>query len=284
MSDHNFAITKRAKLSFGFLILLAIVLFFTGCNSTVDLQPTIDAALESTMESIPTATAIKTFTAQPTYTELPTLVPLSTYTSIPTATLRPTYTKQFTFTPLPSLTARPTYTPLATLTDRPTYTPLATLTNRPTYTPLATLTKYPTYTPLPTLKPLSTYTPFPTQTKLPTYTALPTLKPLSTYTPAPTFTLPPTFTPRIETVLVTPTTDESILKADKTNGFYLIGPEIAPGVWRTENDHSKCYWKISDIKGSIVSNYLGMGGGTIYIPSDAYQIEIQNCGNVTFVQ
>lgn len=272
MSDHNFAINKRAKLSLGFLILLTIVLFFTGCNSTVDLQPTIDAALESTIESIPTATAIKTFTAQPTYTklptlkplatytELPTLLPLSTYTAMPTATLRPTYTKQFTFTPLASLTARPTYTPLATLTDRPTYTPL------------------------PTLKPLSTYTPFPTQTKLPTHTALPTLKPLSTYTPAPTFTLPPTFTPRIETVLVTPTTDESILKADKTDGFYLIGPEIAPGVWRTGKDHSKCYWKISDIKGSIVSNYLGMGGGTIYVPEDAYQIEIQNCGNVTFVQ
>lgn len=260
MSDYNFAINKRAKLFLGFLLLLSIVLFFTGCNSTVDLQPTIDAALESTMESIPTATAIKTFTAQPTYTELPTLLPLSTYTAMPTATFRPTYTKQFTFTPLASLTARPTYTPLATLTDRPTYTPLA------------TLTKYPTYTPLPT------------QTKLPTYTALPTLKPLSTYTPAPTYTLPPTFTPRIQTILVTPTTDESILKADKTDGFYLIGPEIAPGVWRTEKDHSKCYWKISDIKGSIVSNYLGMGGGTIYIPEDAYQIEIQNCGNVTFVQ
>jgi hypothetical protein len=104
-------------------------------------------------------------------------------------------------------------------------------------------------------------------TKLPTYTAS-----TSTYTPI------------IRIVQVTPTIDSSILKADKTDGFYLIGPEIAPGVWRTEPNKTKCYWKITGVKGEIISNYLGSGGGTIYIPKDAYQIEIQNCGKVTFVQ
>jgi len=203
---------------------------------------------------------------------------LPTSTAYPTLTKLPTYTPPATYTVYPTFTKLPSYTPLATYTKLPTYTPLSTYTKLPTYTPLATYTNLPTYTPLPTGTPRNTYTPLSTYTAYPTYTIYPTS------TKLPTYTAQPTYTPIIRIVQVTPTIDSSILKADKTDGFYLIGPEIAPGVWRTEPNKTKCYWKITGVKGEIISNYLGSGGGTIYIPKDAYQIEIQNCGKVTFVQ
>ncbi len=78
-------------------------------------------------------------------------------------------------------------------------------------------------------------------------------------------------------------TDQNILKSDKPDGFYLVGTEIEPGVWKTEDGKSKCYWKITDIKGNIISNYLGAGGGTIFIDENAYQIETINCGTIIYL-
>lgn len=79
-------------------------------------------------------------------------------------------------------------------------------------------------------------------------------------------------------------TDQNILKSDKPDGFYLVDTEIEPGVWKTEEGKSKCYWKITDFKGNIISNYLGAGGGTIFIDENAYQIEILNCGITTYIE
>mgnify|MGYP000917003338 CR=1 FL=1 len=219
-----------------------------------DLSSTVDYSLRMTLDHIPTSTF------NPTYTKLPTNTPDSTYTALPTNT------RAYTYTPLPTQTARPTYTSVFT------FTPLPTHTVRPTYTSVFTYTPLPTHTPRPTYTSVFTYTPLPTHTARPTYTMFPSLTPN------------PTYTPYIVELLVTPTTDNNILKAGKTDGFYLVGPEIMPGLWRTEAGKSKCYWKITDIKGNIISNYLGAGGGTVYIDENAYQIEILNCGTIIYVE
>jgi hypothetical protein len=267
MNKGRTPLIRKIGISILALLVPVFLFFLPSCQTKeFDLESTVEIALQLTLNSIPSAslqptiTRQATGTIQPTYTKLPSNTPFSTYTALPTLTPRPTYT------PYPTKTARPTYTPLPTNTRWPTHTSM------PTYTPLPTFTSMPTFTPLPTHTAAATYTKVPTYTPKPTYTLLPTL------------TAQPTYTPVVIYVMVTPTTDESILKSEKTDGFYLVGPEIEAGVWRTEEGRSKCYWKITDIKGNIISNYLGAGGGTIFIDENAYQIEILNCGKITYVE
>ena len=255
MNKKSLEIIRKIGISALILIILSFLFILPNYQpKEFDLSLTVDYALQLTMDSISTATFY------PTYTKLPSNTPDSTYTALPT------HTSAYTYTPLPTHTARPTYT------SANTYTPLPTHTARPTYTSAYTYTPLPTHTARPTYTSIFTYTPFPTHTSKPTYTMFPSLTPN------------PTYTPYIVKLLVTPTTDSNILKAGKTDGFYLVGPEIMPGVWRTEAGKTKCYWKITDIKGNILSNYLGAGGGTILIDENAYQIEILNCGTITYLE
>lgn len=189
---------------------------------------------------------------------------------------RATSTGYPTYTALPSLTPYPTYTALPTQTAYPTFTtqPTATraITRRGTMT--ATVTLYPTHTPF------ATYTKFPTHTPYPTYTALPSLTPNATYTAQ------PTPEPQVVWQIVTATDDPDVLKADKKDGFYLVGIDIAPGIWtiRTDASFTKCYWKLTDRRNQIIRNYLGTAGGSIFIDDTMLQLEIQNCGTIEFVQ
>ena len=91
-----------------------------------------------------------------------------------------------------------------------------------------------------------------------TQTPIPTLKHTPTITNTPTNT----FTP-------TPTTDP--LRKTKGNGFYLIGVDIAPGVWRSQGTGDSCYWSVTTLTGDIIDNHFGMSGGTAYIPDYGFQ-------------
>lgn len=193
-----------------------------------------------------TLAARETSTAYPTYTALPSLTPYATYTAQPTNTAYPTYTIA------PTKTAEPTATRSSV--------------RRGTVT--ATVTPFPTYTP------------FPTMTAYPTYTVLPSLTPNATYTAQ------PTPEPQVIWQIVTATNDPNVLKADKKDGFYLVGVDIAPGIWTIQPDasYTKCYWKLTDRRNQIIRNYLGTAGGSIFIDDTMLQLEIQNCGTLEFVQ
>jgi len=102
-----------------------------------------------------------------------------------------------------------------------------------------------------------------TPTKTPEYT--------STITLIPTRTQVPTRT-QIPTATLSP------LKKPKSDGFYLVGVDIAPGVWRSTPGHDGCYWETSTKTGSIINNHFGMSGGTCYIPSSAYMVMFADCG------
>lgn len=248
--DLNKSILRLVVLSILFIFLM---LTLSGCQPDPKISTaTFEAALAAKLTALPSSTAYPTFTAQASQT------PFATYTPASTATRYPTYT------PLPSHTLNPTYTALPTLTSLPTNT------RYPTYTPLATNTRYPTQTQLPS------------QTAYPTFTRLPSYTPQATSTDYPTYTPAATYTEVVRIVMVTPTTDESVLKAPKGDGFFLVGPEIAHGIWRSEGEYNKCYWKVTDVKGNIISNFIGTAGGTVYLDENAYQIEIRNCGKLKF--
>jgi hypothetical protein len=141
-------------------------------------------------------------------------------------------------------------------------------------TPLAqTLTAWPTSSPYPT------NTPYPTTMPIfivvtATYTATPLATATTTLTPTITFTPTKTHTPR-------PTLDP--LKFDHRDGNYLVGVDIAPGVWRSEKGFDSCYWEITTIKGDIVDNYFGTSGGTIYLAPSYFAVRMEDCGTWTFL-
>lgn len=128
--------------------------------------------------------------------------------------------------------------------------------------------------------PIPSQTPYPTNTPYPTYTQQPTVQITKIVTP--TFTNSPIFTPTITstpTKTGTPTPTVNPLTTPRGDGFYLVGVDIAPGVWRSQGTGDRCYWEIDTRTGDIISNHFGMAGGTMYIPSTAFQVSVEDCGS-----
>jgi hypothetical protein len=140
-----------------------------------------------------------------------------------------------------------------------------------------TLTAWPTNTPYPTLTLNPTYTPLPA---LPTYTPQPTLTARVVVVTA-TGTPTPLYTP---TITNTPEPTKDRLTSEKSAGIYLVGVDIAPGIWRNNGTDDSCYWEVTTKTGDYVSNHYGMGGGTMYIPATAFQVRVEKeCGKWTYL-
>lgn len=139
---------------------------------------------------------------------------------------------------------------------------------------------------------ISAFTKVPSNTPYNTQTAYPTLTPNPTYTPkivivTATLTNTPLYT---STITETPTNTATLTrtpdptKTDKHPGFYLVGEEIAPGVWRSLGTSDSCYWSITTQTGSIINNHFGMAGGTMYVPTSGFQVELDaDCGTWTYL-
>lgn len=150
----------------------------------------------------------------------------------------------------------------------------------------ATMTAYPSASPYPTYTLQPTFTLFPTQTSYPTLT------------PYPTYTSEPTQTPKImvvtatlsptplesPTITNTPTATPDPTMSDKTGGFYLVGTDIAPGVWRSNGTGEGCYWSVTTKTGDIIDNHFGKAGGTMYVPATGFQVELNDkCGTWVYM-
>jgi hypothetical protein len=100
----------------GAMSLLLLCLLLSGCGgkATVDVEATVQAALEATLTAQPTDTPVP-----PTDTAAPSNTPTPTNTSTPT----PTPTATNTPTPMHTFTPTNTPTPTSTPTDTPTPTP-----------------------------------------------------------------------------------------------------------------------------------------------------------------
>jgi len=110
-------------------------------------------------------------------------------------------------------------------------------------------------------------------TRIVEVTSKPTATPLGpTATPTITPTTRPTWTPN-------PTID--VTRTDKDSGSYLVGSEIAPGIWRSvvASSDRDCYLEISTLGGRLVNNTFDPLGGTIRIPDGEYLVVIPSGGS-----
>jgi hypothetical protein len=114
-----------------------------------------------------------------------------------------------------------------------------------------------------------------------------TLKPTSSITITSTITLTNSNTPiPVSNSDLTKTSKKNLenwLRSDKTDGFYLVNIDIAPGVWRSHGTSDDCYWATTTKTGDIIANHFGMAGGTAYISVNAYQVEFSRCGLWTYL-
>jgi hypothetical protein len=122
------------------------------------------------------------------------------------------------------------------------------------------------------------WTDVPTNTPYPTYTDKPprVVTRILTLTPSPT----PAFS---ATASNTRTPTVSPLFRNRGDGFYLVGVDIAPGVWRSNGTGTHCYWSVTTRTGDIIDNHFGQAGGTAYIPASGFQVEFNTCGTWTFI-
>jgi hypothetical protein len=73
-------------------------------------------------------------------------------------------------------------------------------------------------------------------------------------------------------------TEADPTKTVRGDGWYYVGDEIAAGSWRSRGPGDDCYWAVYDIDGDIMDNHFGPVTTTMRIRSNAYQVEIDDCG------
>ena len=113
-----------------------------------------------------------------------------------------------------------------------------------------------------------------------------------TFTPAPTNTPDLTQTAEAEilandvalteTAAVSEAT-QAELTASRGSGFYLVGVDIAPGIWRSTAGSDSCYWARYDENQNILDNDFGQSGGAVTIRTTDFQVEFDDCGTWEYI-
>jgi len=85
------------------------------------------------------------------------------------------------------------------------------------------------------------------------------------------------------TPTLSPTATEDPTRRSKSDGFYLVGTEMSPGLWRSQGAGDSCYWEITSKTGNIINNHFGMAGGTMYIRATDFQVRLEDCGTWVFL-
>ena len=127
-----------------------------------------------------------------------------------------------------------------------------------------------------------TVTPTPTPKNSPTPTLTPTITPTPAETPTPTNTPTPTQTPNLS--LTATAQAMGVLASSKTDGFYLVGVDIAPGKWHSTGSDDGCYWVRQDSSQDILDNHFGYAGGTMTIRPTDYEVQMDDCGRWVYVE
>ena len=69
----------------------------------------------------------------------------------------------------------------------------------------------------------------------------------------------------------------------KESGFYTVGVEIAPGMWRSNGQGGGCYWARLDRFQDITANYFGNAGVAVYVNPADYEVNFNDCGQFSYV-
>jgi hypothetical protein len=127
-------------------------------------------------------------------------------------------------------------------------------------------------------------TPLPTYTPYPTYTPLPTLQALViTATSSPTPRVDVGATQAAATAQGTSTPLPPSLTEPKEDGFFIVGEEIAPGVWRSSPGLEGCHWARYNASNNLLGEYEGISGGVIRIRDTDYIVMLDGCGTWTYL-
>ena len=81
-----------------------------------------------------------------------------------------------------------------------------------------------------------------------------------------------------EVALIEAEQQQADLTADEGDGFYTVGDEIAPGLWRSTGTGDSCYWERYNDSQDILGNHFGNAGGSVRIRSTDAEVEFDDCG------
>jgi hypothetical protein len=95
-------------------------------------------------------------------------------------------------------------------------------------------------------------------------------------------------TPEEPSDAATVTSDAEIDQLEATgpheDGVYLVGVDIAPGLWRsTATGQDFCYWARRKYDGVILASYYGLPGGEMSVDANDYEVELDGCGTWIYV-
>lgn len=100
-----------------------------------------------------------------------------------------------------------------------------------------------------------------------------------------TTTVPPETTTAVEATTTTATTSTTVPESEAAfgDGTWLVGDDIAPGVYQTQSEVSFCYWeRLSGLGGSfdeIIANANVSGQGIVEIKSGDEAFSARGCGD-----
>lgn len=128
----------------------------------------------------------------------------------------------------------------------------------------------------------------PSATATQTFTPAPFATATQTFTPAPTHTPDLTKTADAEILatnaaLTETAVADAALTASRGSGFYLVGVDIAPGIWRSTAGLDSCYWARYDKNQNILGNDFGQSGGAVTIRATDFQVEFDDCGTWGYI-
>jgi hypothetical protein len=69
--------------------------------------------------------------------------------------------------------------------------------------------------------------------------------------------------------------------APKKDGFYIVGLDIAPGLWKSDGKRTGCYWSRSSVNMDLLDNDFGYGGGAVMLRAGDFEFYTKGCGTWT---
>jgi hypothetical protein len=76
------------------------------------------------------------------------------------------------------------------------------------------------------------------------------------------------------------------LQLPKIDGIFRVNIDIAPGRWKSMSDATEtqsCYWARIANDGSIIQNYFGYGGTSLYIYKSDFAVEFTDCSIMVYL-
>lgn len=99
----------------------------------------------------------------------------------------------------------------------------------------------------------------------------------------------PVITPTVIVELTSTQTQVTDKYGPRGDGTYLVGVEIAAGRWRSQPGYKdelgfKCEVDIYDSNLELIDYVISNPGNVFEIPPNAFQVQFDRCGEVTFFQ